>query len=182
VARSLLEGSTSQPLPFLGRLVLRAVAPPHMRSLPIQFASSIGLLADHLAVRGESSLQHYYAEALTLTCLRPRSSDIAAYESLLRSFVQFDRRQPALPPMIEAGALTMNEGHVVHFVQTLGDQSAFQPLYEAAQQLPRYGALSRPRRKIERMIVFARELAGQPLLGPCSAPEELYARVCETFA
>jgi hypothetical protein len=168
----------AEPLPFLARVALVSVPPPQMQSLPVQLAHAISVLADHLGVRGETSLQHYYAEALTLKCFQPKSSDVAVYEALLRAFVQFDRRRPFLPQFIERASLALDQAHAVHFVQAIADQPRFQPVYEAAGQLDRYGPVARPRRKMERIVLFAREMAGQSLLAAPSAPEEIYGRIC----
>ncbi|MEK6371825.1 MAG: hypothetical protein AABO58_03940 [Acidobacteriota bacterium] len=180
LAQPQFAAPTPEPLSFLARAALGSVPPPQIRSLSVQLANTIALLAEHLAVRGESSLQHYYAEALTLKCFGPRSNDVAEYELLLRGFVQFDRRRPLLPRLIEPGSLAVDEAHAVHFVQALGDQASFQPIYEAARQLDRYGPIARPVKKMERIILFAREIAGQSLLAARSAPEELYGRICES--
>lgn len=174
--------SSPEPLSYLSRVCLAATPPPQMSSLPLQLANSITVLHENLAIRGESSLQHYYAEALTLTCLRPASNDVEPYELLLRGFVQFDRRRPALPPFIKPGTIAVDENHAVYFIQALRDQVAFQPIYEAARQFDRYGAMGRARKKMERIILFARELAGQTLIASASAPEELYGRICASAA
>lgn len=166
------------PLQFLGRLVLGANTPANMRSLPVHLAGTITSLAAYLGIRGEASLQHYYAEALTLTCLHPTSADVEAYEALLRYFIRFDRRRPETPPSVRPGTIGINDLAATHFVQSLSDQMAFQPLYDTARQLDRYGAIARPRRKVDRLILFARELAGQSLLAPPSPPEEMYMRLC----
>jgi hypothetical protein len=173
------DANQSEPLPFLARVVRAAFAPPLMRSLPVHLAGTITSLAAYLAIRGYSALQHYYAEALTLTCLQPAGNHVKTYEALLYSFLHFDRRRPSLPPLIEAGSVAIHEQHAVHFISSLTDQNGFQAVYEAARQVDRYGAMARPRRKVERLVLFARELAGQSLLAPASPAEELYARLCE---
>lgn len=160
------------------RLLARVVQgsnPCHgLASLPVQFANALVDLAECVWIRGESHLEHYYAEALTMACLRPASADIRGYELLLLAFIRFDRRHPELPVPEQVLPLDLDAQHCVHFIQLLRSQSAFQPLYEAASQVESYGAMARAQKKSERIILLSRELSGQALLARLSAREEMY--------
>jgi hypothetical protein len=146
-------------------------------SLPLQAANAVKDLAANLWVRGESHLEHYYAEAIALACVRPSSADMRRYEALLLTFIRFDRRHPALPDVDAFLPLNLQDQQSIHFVQLARSQPSFQALYEAARQFDAYGAMGRSARKVERIVLFARELSGRPLLADASAEEGMYMRL-----
>jgi hypothetical protein len=166
-----------QPLTFLAHVVSHAASPLQMGSLNLQLASAVAQLGSYLTIRGEASYEHYWGEAITLSCLQPVDSDVRAFEATLLQFIRYDRRNPQLPRLTGVLPLSVHAAHSVMFIQRLRDQEAFQSLYDQARQLDRYGAVARPRRKAERLILLAREIVGQNLLGSPSAAEEMYLRL-----
>jgi hypothetical protein len=134
-------------------------------------------LSGYLWIRGESQFEHYYSQAIALGCVRPATPEIRRYEALLLSFIRFDRRRPALPEADAFLPLALNDQQCIHFIQLVRSQASFQPLYEAATQFDSYGAMSRPPRKLERIVLFARELTARPLLAPPNTEEEIYLRL-----
>ena len=169
-----------EPLTFLSRIVQGAVAPQSMPSLSLQVASAVAQLGSFLTIRGENGVEHYFAQALTLGCLKPAANDISPLERTLFLFIAYDRRRPQLPRLAAAGSLALQEAAAIHFIQLLRDQNAFQPLYESAGVLDRYGAIARTRRKMERIVLLSRELTGRNFLLPPTTIEELYLRLAQT--
>lgn len=169
--------SGRETLGLLAGLVRAAGVSQSLASLPMRFASELVELSKFLWIRGESRFEHYYAEALSLACMRPATADIRGYETLLLAFIRFDRRHPAFPATENILPLKLNEQYCIHFTELLRTQAAFQPVYEAAAQIEAYGAVGRSRRKGERIVLLARELSGQPLLSTATPQEELYLRL-----
>src|ERR1051325_7260646 len=99
-----------EPLSFLARIAQTAAPPEAMPSLSYQLASAISQLGSFLRVRGEESVEHHFAAALTLACLEPAHSDIRPYEAILLAFIRYDRRAPALP-LVGAGDLRIRQSH-----------------------------------------------------------------------
>ena len=99
------------------------------------------------------------------------------YEALLLTFIRFDRRHPSLPDVDAFLPLNLQDQQSIHFVQLARSQPSFQALYEAARQFDAYGAMGRSARKVERIVLFARELSGRPLLADTSAEESVYMRL-----
>ena len=162
---------------LLANVIRRSNSSPSFASLPVQMANALMELSGYLWIRGESHLEHYYAESIALACVRPASADIRRYEALLLSFIRFDRRRPMLPEPDAFLPLMLNDQQCIHFIQLVRSQASFQPLYHAATQFDVYGAMARPRRKLERIILFAREITARTLLGPATAEEEIYLRL-----
>lgn len=172
-----VERERREALRLLANVVRRSGSSSSFASLPVQMANALVELSGYLWIRGESHLEHYYAESIALACLRPGNSDVRRYEALLLSFIRFDRRRPMLPEPEAFLPLLLNDQHSLHLIQLIRSQASFQPLYEAARQFDSYGAMSRPRRKLERIILFARELTAQSLLGPATTEEGVYLRL-----
>ena len=166
-----------EALRLLANVIRRAGSSPAFASLPVQMANALMELSGYLWIRGESHLEHYYAESIALGCVRPAHADLRRYEALLLSFIRFDRRRPMLPEPDAFLPLLLNDQQCIHFIQLVRSQASFQPLYEAAKQFDTYGAMARPRRKLERIVLFARELTARTLLGPPTAEEEVYLRL-----
>ncbi len=172
--------TTIEPLTSFARIARGAAPHPTMPSLNLQFASAVAQLGSFLTIRGEAACEHYFAQALTLGCIRPLGSDVAPWERTLMLFVLFDRRKPVLPALSVIGDIAVIEQAAIHFIQLLRDQSAFQPIYDSARRLDRFGAVSRARRKIENIVLLSRELAGRSLLSAATPAEENYLRLaCE---
>ncbi len=172
--------TTIEPLTSFARIARGAAPHPAMPSLNLQFASAVAQLGSFLTIRGEAACEHYFAQALTLGCLRPLGADIAQWERTLMLFVLFDRRRPILPALSVIGDLAVVEQPAIHFIQLLRDQSAFQPVYDSARRLDRFGAVSRARRKMENIVLLSRELAGRSLLAPATPAEQDFLRLaCE---
>ncbi|HEY2829702.1 MAG TPA: hypothetical protein VGJ88_06240 [Thermoanaerobaculia bacterium] len=167
-------------LRLLANVVRRSDSSQSFASLPVQMANTLMELSGYLWIRGESQLEHYYSQAIALACVRPATPDIRRYEALLLSFIRFDRRRPALPEADAFLPLLLNDQQCIHFIQLVRSQASFQPLYEAARQFDSYGAMSRPPRKLERIILFGRELTARALLGPATAGEEIYLRLASS--
>ena len=168
---------TVEPLTCLSRICQTAAPPSHMLSLGFQLSSAIAQLGSFLAVRGETRYEHYFAQAITLSCLQPASANISGFEKTLMLFVMYDRRRPQLPRLSAISDLAVNEAPSIHFIQLLREQAGFQVAYECVRQIDRYGAMSRSTRKMERIILLARELAGHHLLAASSAIEDHYLRL-----
>lgn len=166
--------SSVEPLTFFARVAQTAIPPETMASLAFQLASAAAQLGSYLRIRGDECVEHHYGAALTLACLEPLQNDLRPYQALLHVFTRFDRRSPNLPGLVPAGQLRLQKGSSLFFIQHLRDQRAFQTIYEAARQIDTYGARSHAPRKIERIILLSRELAGKPLLAPPTAPEQLF--------
>jgi hypothetical protein len=166
-----------EALRLLANVVRRAGSAQSFASLPVQMANSIIELSGFLWIRGESHLEHYYAESLALGCIRPASSDLRMYQSLLLSFIRFDRRRPTLPEPDAFLPLSLGDQQCIHFIQLLRSQISFQPLYESARQFDSYGAMGRPQRKLERIVLFSRELTARPMLADTSPEEQMYLRL-----
>jgi hypothetical protein len=166
-----------EALRLLANVVRRSGTSQSFASLPVQMANALMELSGYLWIRGESQLEHYYAEAIALACVRPGSAEVRRYEALLLSFIRFDRRRPMLPEAEAFLPLLLNDQQCIHFIQLVRSQASFQPLYEAASQFDTYGAMARPRRKVERIVLFARELTARTLLGAASAEEEIYLKL-----
>jgi len=172
--------TTAEPLTSFARIARGAAPHPTMASLNLQFASAVAQLGSFLTIRGEASGEHYFAQALTLGCLRPLGADIAPWERTLMLFVLFDRRKPILPALSVIGDISVVEQPAIHFIQLLRDQSAFQPIYDSARRLDRYGAMSRARRKMEHVVLLSREIGGRSLLASATPAEEDFLRLaCE---
>lgn len=148
-----------------------------MPSLGLQLSSAISQLGSFLTIRGETNVEHYFAQALTLVCLQPGSNDVTPYEATLLMFIRHDRRNPNLPRLMTFPEISLVETNSAHFINSLGEQAAFQPIYQSARQLDGYGAIARSRKKMEHIILLSREIAGRSLLAPASAAEELYLRL-----
>ena len=158
--------------------VVRGAGSAHgFASLPLQAANAVKDLAANLWIRGESHLEHYYAEAIALACVRPATADMRTYEALLLTFIRFDRRHPSLPDVDAFLPLNLQDQQSIQFVQLARSQPSFQALYEAARQFDAYGAMGRSPRKVERIVLVARELSGRPLLADASAEESVYIRL-----
>ncbi len=171
------ERERREALRLLANVVRRSGSSQSFASLPVQMANALMELSGYLWIRGESHLEHYYAESLALACVRPGNADVRRYEALLLSFIRFDRRRPTLPEADAFLPLLLNDQQSIHFIQLVRSQASFQPLYEAARQFDSYGAMSRSRRKLERITLFARELTARPLLGAATPEEEVYLRL-----
>jgi hypothetical protein len=171
------ERERREALRLLANVVRRSASSQAFASLPVQMANALMELSGYLWIRGESHLEHYYAESIALGCVRPGNADVRRYEALLLSFIRFDRRRPMLPEADAFLPLLLNDQQCIHFIQLVRSQASFQPLYEAAQQFDAYGAIARPRRKLERIVLFARELTARTLLGPATPEEEVYLRL-----
>jgi hypothetical protein len=171
------ERDRREALRLLANVIRRSSSSQAFASLPVQMANALMELSGYLWIRGESYLEHYYAESIALGCVRPAATDIRRYEALLLSFIRFDRRRPMLPEADAFLPLMLNDQQCIHFIQLVRSQASFQPLYEAALQFDTYGAMARPRRKLERIVLFARELTARTLLGPPTPEEEIYLRL-----
>jgi hypothetical protein len=168
------EASPVEPLTCLARIVQNASSPELMRSLGLQLASAIGQLGSFLTIRGEVAVEHYFAQAITLACLQPSTSDVTSYEQTLTLFILYDRRKAYLPRLVAVPSLSVISAPTTHFIQSLRSQSSFQAIYDTAAMLDRYGAISRSRKKMERIVLLSRELGGRSLLAPPTAVEERY--------
>ena len=171
------ERERREAVRLLANVVRRAGSSQAFASLPVQMANALMELSGYLWIRGESHLEHYYAEAIALACVRPGDADIRRYEALLLSFIRFDRRRPMLPEADAFLPLLLNDQQCIHFIQLVRSQASFQPLYQAANQFDAYGAMARPRKKLERIVLFARELTARTLLGVPTPEEEIYLRL-----
>jgi len=166
-----------EALRLLANVVRRSGSSQSFASLPVQMANALMELSGYLWIRGESQLEHYYAESIALACIRPGNADVRRYEALLLAFIRFDRRRPLLPEADAFLPLLLNDQPCIHFIQLVRSQASFQPLYQAATQFDAYGAMARPRRKLERIILFSREITARGLLAPPTPEEEIYLRL-----
>lgn len=171
------DAARIEPLTLLSRIAQAAVPPDPMPSLSFQLASAVSQLGSFLHVRGEENIEHYYGTALTLACFEPVDNDIRPYQAILHTFLNFDRRSPALPALVPAAQLRLQKSSSIHFIQQLRDQKSFQAIYAAARQVDTYGTWTRSRKKCDRIILLARELGGRSLVAPMSAEEELVVRL-----
>jgi len=171
------ERERREALRLLANIVRRSNSSPAFASLPVQMANALMELSGYLWIRGESHLEHYYAESVALSCVRPANAEPRRYEALLLAFIRFDRRRPIRPEAEAFLPLLLNDQQCIHFIQLVRSQPSFQPLYQAATQFDGYGAMARPRRKLERIILFSREITARGLLAPPTPEEEIYLRL-----